>query len=703
MLIFFNLLSLVIIFSGCQAAINDNGQVITDDTVLPTASTSSSLASGSSSSGVNGGATCDSMTLTVEAKYSNAPNWMDYGRQTVATGEVSNTACVGYDATGVTGENGTTLTCVHGGPLRKVETIKTTCDDLILTDNLGVFDWWCEVSGGVAVFTSRLKETKGLKDLIESTGGDGAGFYDNYVTLTDGTCSWLSTAAKWWTNDIYEFPDNSAGSVLNLDGNNDGGNDAVLKSGDILILSANQESKGYNLNLDKLALVTMGDVVLTSNIDASNCNSSTGEIASANVKCLLSSGYQNFLWVEGNYNGLNGATTAYSVIHSRSTYFSRYRNLNIARGATGIKTISTSFNKYENINISNITSSPVSIWGNNNTFYNFITSANGNFFQGSVNNSNNTFVRFTLGNSYNHGFSINGTSDTLHNFLFGNIQSYSLTSVGINTNYSQIAIPKAWRGIYIGGASTGNHFTGNLIIDNTSANLDCVIDDAATGEHPGLSDAGNTYVCTATDTSDFNLINTIASYTPFIGKITADDTSNGSDNSGSLVFDSITDWHNFTNFYRAWGQDGTAYPNTDHDEDCITGETCRIWDWGLSSSDTIVRNTSGDGVNPNDTFEAGETCPDQVIGDNETLTSNVLLLLDNASYPYFKSSVEIISDGVGDDDGLCESNEHCLYTPNFGSYQGHGDLSECTFVDGGSISDPKITGVRMWGYTNNGR
>jgi hypothetical protein len=54
-------------------------------------------------------------------------------------------------------------------------------------------------------------------------------------------------------------------------------------------------------------------------------------------------------------------------------------------------------------------------------------------------------------------------------------------------------------------------------------------------------------------------------------------------------------------------------------------------------------------------------------------------------------------DGVGDDDGLCESGEACLYTPNFGAYQGHGSLETCTFTGG------TITGVTMYGYSTNGR
>ena len=52
--------------------------------------------------------------------------------------------------------------------------------------------------------------------------------------------------------------------------------------------------------------------------------------------------------------------------------------------------------------------------------------------------------------------------------------------------------------------------------------------------------------------------------------------------------------------------------------------------------------------------------------------------------------------GPGNHDGLCESGEHCLYAPNFGAYQGEGDLGTCEL--GGSA----VTGVTMYGYASNG-
>ena len=58
---------------------------------------------------------------------------------------------------------------------------------------------------------------------------------------------------------------------------------------------------------------------------------------------------------------------------------------------------------------------------------------------------------------------------------------------------------------------------------------------------------------------------------------------------------------------------------------------------------------------------------------------------------------ELLHDDVGDDDTLCESNERCVVAPNFGAYQGTGDLEgrTCTFQGG------VVTGVTMYGYPTN--
>jgi hypothetical protein len=71
---------------------------------------------------------------------------------------------------------------------------------------------------------------------------------------------------------------------------------------------------------------------------------------------------------------------------------------------------------------------------------------------------------------------------------------------------------------------------------------------------------------------------------------------------------------------------------------------------------------------------------------------------DASTVTILRNAVEILEDGLGNENGLCESGETCLYTPNIGSYQGHGNL-----VSAGAFTDGAIAGVRLLEYETNGR
>jgi hypothetical protein len=63
-------------------------------------------------------------------------------------------------------------------------------------------------------------------------------------------------------------------------------------------------------------------------------------------------------------------------------------------------------------------------------------------------------------------------------------------------------------------------------------------------------------------------------------------------------------------------------------------------------------------------------------------------------------AVEIINDLKGDDDGLCESGENCIMTPNIGAYQGQHDGGvdkiACDFQDG------TVSNVELFRFNVNG-
>lgn len=58
---------------------------------------------------------------------------------------------------------------------------------------------------------------------------------------------------------------------------------------------------------------------------------------------------------------------------------------------------------------------------------------------------------------------------------------------------------------------------------------------------------------------------------------------------------------------------------------------------------------------------------------------------------HLRGAVEL-TDGIGNDNGLGESFEECLYSPNIGAYQGRGALVSVPFSDGA------LVGVTLVGF-----
>ncbi|MCM2322992.1 MAG: hypothetical protein NDJ90_06985 [Oligoflexia bacterium] len=114
-------------------------------------------------------------------------------------------------------------------------------------------------------------------------------------------------------------------------------------------------------------------------------------------------------------------------------------------------------------------------------------------------------------------------------------------------------------------------------------------------------------------------------------------------------------------------------------------------DWRLSAADSVVRNRTGDGAVDNEPFVPGAPCPAEAGGN--------VVTVDQRARTFLRNAFELQGDGEGNDNGLCESGEACLYAPNFGAYQGEGDYrtrGTCQFQNG-TISD-----VRLFAYPTNG-
>ena len=65
---------------------------------------------------------------------------------------------------------------------------------------------------------------------------------------------------------------------------------------------------------------------------------------------------------------------------------------------------------------------------------------------------------------------------------------------------------------------------------------------------------------------------------------------------------------------------------------------------------------------------------------------------------FLRNAVEISGDLIGNDNGLCESDEICLFTPNIGAYQGHGQLGSAGPFVNGTLHNINLVRYQANGY-----
>jgi len=219
--------------------------------------------------------------------------------------------------------------------------------------------------------------------------------------------------------------------------------------------------------------------------------------------------------------------------------------------------------------------------------------------------------------------------------------------------------------------------------NNTLA--DCyVVND--TGDN-GLNDDGSQLeaihdgLCLPSASSGFvSAVTGLDTSASMIGRITLDDATNTSDSNGYALFADVLNWDQFDNDFRLWGREGTSFSSADSRLTCNAVFPCRIMDTSLSATDTQLRNVNADITN-------GDVANTQYYTREAIVGSNYLL-----------NSVERFHDDTGDEDGVCENNEVCIITPNWGNYQGHGTLlSSGSFTDGDALS-----GITLLKYSVNG-
>jgi parallel beta-helix repeat protein len=624
--------------------------------------------------------TTNPMELGAVAAYygSNGADWNDYidnDGDDIFSASDSVAARVGA---------GGYLSVLHGGEMRALAVSGlSSCVSVTASDHLGAFQWTCLSGDPVTVVSTGLADGVYLSHLIDF---ETYLWKKNSVTvLNSDTIYGYTSSDIWWReNPVYEVLDSSSALTV------EGAIYAVASSltGDLLI------------DGDKVALVTGPDVVIR------------GKAQDGNVVLADS---DSFLWIEAEMRGASGGTQSGNILSLSGIQYSVLRNVSASGSGTssGISLLNSHNNWMEDVEaFSNDESGIILSSSDENRLLSSRVANNGVYGLQISNGNDNVLNTIISYNNINRGIrldessdniltnlsSFNNGSDGLRVYLGGSnvlanftgtnnnlsgltLQGSSdntLTSIaGVNNSYAlylyqgsdgnvfdNLASGHNNMGIWIQNSSY-NRFTGLLEVGNNSS-IDCTV--AGTSIDPGLDGL----TC---ENSEAELTTGVYFGDSFIAKVYVEDSQNLSDVLGSADYVDIEDWVNFENEYRGWGRDGPLeFPSSFNRSYGLSFMTLRIWDWSLDTTDTVLLEALS-------SFNPANTLTHTWSNDSTTQ------LLGNA--------IEILGDYIGNDNGLCEIDENCVYSPNIGSYQGHGILE--------LLDTQPVAGYFLYEWNNNGR
>lgn len=647
--------------------------------------------------------------------YPAAANWNDYVKNDGTDKfSASGAVCDGTE-TGRYGE-----ACIHGGEMRSfIVTGQNSCSGLSVVDELNAFNWVCfDNTGEVNFVSSGLKKDVRLFNLL-----NGSQWKGNFITVSNtGGVIFTSAKEKWWNNSVEQIFTNRDTLSLNKEGT--------------IYLIAPFRNLDLNITASKIALVVNPASTLTGYRNNSRVVSGNGD----------------FLWIEGSFKtagdiSVLSMTSRFSVLrhlnisNSGGSFFGAgielnnahsnlIQNVKISLNQIGIWLRKSSYNTIKDGLVTMNSSNGIYIddASNNNYLNNIMLTNNrtGLHIKSSNKNlalnitaahnvtyglniesasSDNTVINMTAANNRNAGINIVGASN---NNLFNHIAAVNNGTYGLNISASDdnsfqnlaatdngpnnnliIDQPPTY-GIQMDQSSA--YFTGKLIVGN---NGDTAADNCVITGSTGLNNN-----CAAVGTSDHSLIQGASATVSFIGKVTSDTVNTSASSFGSAKFPpwnevKTFDWITFDNNLRSWGASldatrvitngitftgltdiGKMGCNTHifgvfDSANCYTWGNSwhndgHIWDWNLKLSDNVIRNIlplylNGGAING----------VSHQWSDTTTIT-------------FLRNAIEI----GGNANGLCESGERCLYTPNIGSYQGHKSKRTAgIFIDGDTLKN----------------
>lgn len=629
---------------------------------------------------------------TPQAVYSPS-DWNDYVKNN-GTDRFSadGTACTGSET------GGYYKACVHSGEIRKFDFFeKTSCEGLTGSDDAvtgGALNWICSAGKSkITFYSTGLKKGKYLSDLLDWTTSIPV-WKSISFSVSEGKNTLLKTKASvWWKNSIssdslQSGPFNTAGMIYPF-------TQAMQTTQNSLDIGAN-----------KTSYVVKPEFILSQSNGAKN----------SVLALMKASAAKSFIWIEGSFDAseycggivANGSFYVLKNVKIQNPYQSTAScttvteahgisipasnsliedAVSINSAQNGIHT-SGSYNLFLDVLASNNTTNGIQAVspGTNNSFFRILAASNasrGFLIQGqtlsavqnitSINNNatgedlltgsnQHLLINSLLLNNATSGFSQTGTSNNTVYDIFSSNNGASAAAAQINST---------------SGSYTNNTYYGTLRFSGTSV--------SACGALATPAGIGYTNVCAVEGNSNFSTSFNIDTISSILGESSGkagSDSSNSDFSTGQAPYSLSINMLNFQNKFRAVGKSGGIFPDlTAAQRGNCTAGTCQLWDLSLKKTDVTARNIN--------------SCPD----GNSVISYNSNTVLKNA--------VEILNDGIGDEDGLCESNETCLYIPNSGAYQGHGNLISASSTSPGTtncsdISSGTVSNIKLMKYESNG-
>ncbi len=589
--------------------------------------------------------------------------------------------------------------CLHGGELRVVEIPELdTCEGISAQDALGALRWSCVAgeSGGVRIVSGGLMPDQRLATLLD---WEARAWRSNELIVShNGREIGRTEPAIWWENEVSV----TSGGQLN-------------NPGTIYLLQENPVSD-IALAADGVALVAAPE--LRAVLAPEN---------SANP--LIAANGRSHLWLEGDFlvDGRQIGVRWQGVTQSVMNHVSVSHANGLVNRSACIELLDSDANRLHQVNGAACEGPGLVLRGaddnelsrivvsNNRSVGLLLESSSDNQISGVLAASNlqhgvsvqggsgNVLAAATVVNNGMAGMELlatnnnsiaafSGTNNTSSLYLSGSSENRIIDIISTG-NHRHSVIMNDYEGGSTAVPSQNNYFSGELRVDPPRHETDdrICVDESGNG---GLFEA----TCTSTGedgssdygelASDAVLRRDVSQATAYLGRITADDTANSSDAGGAAEYQTGLDWSRFDHWLRVWGLAGEAgvafpadslraalpscsvnYVDNFTEERCLASESDdalpvwqtqgRIWDFRLAGDD-----------------QGYDGAPAQLGVLAEPGTDDVAThtWANGSETVYLRRAIEISGDGVGNDNLLCEAGETCLYTPNLGAYQGHGEL-----------------------------